>query len=236
MRISIRTDHPSDANLTALERENDALTWAELREQGYHTARITCRVCGLPSTVTALHVALLCQPCLVDLLATRQHVEYCLSSVEQRWNASITAFDHRIEISDPETRERWEMVGRARGTPLFAQAWQARRGEETSFGELLRAYEDVERLSDELERWRAALLEVEIAEEGPDGMRSRYLARRASMTTEDGMRPYGWWMRYQKDYRADATMTQAEIERDAARLTDTRAPTGAREGRDANAA
>jgi hypothetical protein len=45
----------------------------------------------------------------------------------------------------------------------------------------------------------------------------RYKARRVLNTLPDGQRPCGWWMRYQRRISQDKTLTDADIQRDAAR-------------------
>lgn len=57
----------------------------------------------------------------------------------------------------------------------------------------------------------------ETPETSAQEMLQRHQLRRAANTLPDGSRPYAWWMRYRKDYRDMATMTDADIQRDAAR-------------------
>ena len=46
----------------------------------------------------------------------------------------------------------------------------------------------------------------------------RYNARRSACTMADGTRPYGWWKRYQQHIGGAKMITEAEIQREAARL------------------
>jgi hypothetical protein len=45
----------------------------------------------------------------------------------------------------------------------------------------------------------------------------RHKARRAANTLPDSTRPYAWWKRYQRRISETKAMTEAEIQRDAAR-------------------
>lgn len=115
--------------------------------------RITCRVCGLRSEVTIDNEALLCQPCRVDPIATRLHVEQTLAAVESRWRAAVEAFDIQAE-SVPA----WKQVEAARldaPPALFAEAWRRRKAQGGPLAELLAAKEALDALSDEVQRQRA---------------------------------------------------------------------------------
>ena len=130
------------------------------------TATITCRVCGMRAKVTIDNAALLCGPCRIDIVATRQHVESTLAAAESRWQASIEAFDVQAE-SVPE----WPKVEAARldaDPKLFAEAWRRRKAEGGALGALLVAKEQLDDLSDEMQRRRAwaasALTEIDAYE------------------------------------------------------------------------
>lgn len=130
------------------------------------TARITCRVCGLGSIVTLDNVALLCGPCRTDTALTRAHVETTLATAERRWEAAVEAFDVQAE-----TVPEWAKIEAARLTAdpaLFAEAWRRRKAAGGPLGDLLRAKEALDALSDEMTRrreWaRAALEEIDVYE------------------------------------------------------------------------
>lgn len=115
--------------------------------------RITCRVCGLRSEVTIDNEALLCQPCRVDPVATRLHVEQTLATIERRWQEEVERFDIQAEAV-PE----WRKIEAARLTAepaLFAEAWRRRRASGGLLGELLAARDALDTLSDEVQRLRA---------------------------------------------------------------------------------
>lgn len=46
----------------------------------------------------------------------------------------------------------------------------------------------------------------------------RYKTRRDACTLSDGTRPYAWWKRYQRRIGGAKMITEAEIQRDAARI------------------
>lgn len=48
-------------------------------------------------------------------------------------------------------------------------------------------------------------------------MLARYKTRRIACTLPDGRRPCAWWLRYRKDFRGTANVTDADIRRDAAK-------------------
>jgi hypothetical protein len=126
------------------------------RRQLMPTARITCRVCGLRSEVTLDNAALLCQPCRVDPVHTRLHVEQTLAAVERRWEQAVEAFDIRAE--QPEVAEKWATIEAARlsaAPALFLEAWRRRKAAGGPLGELLAAKEALDELSDEVQRQRA---------------------------------------------------------------------------------
>lgn len=129
--------------------------------------RITCRVCGMRSEVTIDNEALLCQPCRVDPIATRLHVEQTLATVERRWQTAVEAFDIQAE-GVPQ----WTTIEAARLTAapeLFAEAWCRRKAAGGALADLLTAKEALDELSDEVQRQRewatAALCEIEIYED-----------------------------------------------------------------------
>lgn len=47
---------------------------------------------------------------------------------------------------------------------------------------------------------------------------SRYTDRRQACTLPDGTRPYSWWKQYQRRVGGAKMITDAEIQRDAARI------------------
>lgn len=115
-------------------------------------ARITCRVCNMRAEVTIDNEALLCQPCRVDTVQTRLHVEQTLASIERRWQQAVEAFDIRAEAV-PE----WRRVEAARldaDPALFAEAWRRRKAAGGPLAELLTAKEALDELSDEVQRQR----------------------------------------------------------------------------------
>jgi hypothetical protein len=166
MKISIRQSR------AAVE---GALTWADFQvkeeraaREERPTARITCRVCGLPATVDANNSGLLCGPCRVDTIATRLHVESVMEASEARWRTAYETFEAQAG-GEP----RWGQIAAARHTAepsLFAEAWRRRKAEGGSLGVLLSASEALDALSDELTRrreWAAlALEEIDAAEQG----------------------------------------------------------------------
>lgn len=49
----------------------------------------------------------------------------------------------------------------------------------------------------------------------------RYNARRAANTLSDGSRPYAWWKMYQRHVGGAKTVSDRELQRDAARIAKT---------------
>lgn len=127
------------------------------------TSIITCRVCGMRAKVTIDNVALLCGPCRVDIVATRSHVESTLAAAETRWQAHVEAFD--VQAERPSVAAKWAQIQAARldaDPKLFAEAWRRRKAEGGALGALLQAKDDLDELSDEIQRrraWAAAALE-----------------------------------------------------------------------------
>lgn len=150
---------------TYLEEENDLFSRPPrtARHQLMPTARITCRVCGLPSEVPIDNPVLLCAPCRVDIEQTRGFVEETLRLVEERWQATWETFDEQ-SASVPQ----WGAIEQARlnaDPMLFAEAWRRRKAEGGALGKLLEAREALDLVSDELQRRRAwaesAMREIE---------------------------------------------------------------------------
>lgn len=138
------------------------------RPPAFGSRWITCRVCELRGQVPLDNEALLCQPCRVDLLQTRVHVEGVLASVEARWRAAIEAWEALYDGAAPEIQQKWDRVQELRLTAdpvAFARAWSKRKAEGGAFGALLEARERLDELSEELTARRAwadaALREIE---------------------------------------------------------------------------
>lgn len=115
---------------------------------------VECRVCGLASALPTSWAARLCHACRCDLVMTRMAVECGVETVEARWEAAIEHWDILLEGASAETRERWERVEAARGSPHFAEAWARRKAEGGEFSALLEARDTLDALSDEVQAWR----------------------------------------------------------------------------------
>jgi hypothetical protein len=152
-----------------IREEQDVIDWIELRTEGYHTARITCRVCGLPATVPVSAPALLCNPCRSDSAMTRLHVETILATCETRWQAAYEAWEVAVA---PHT-ERWLKIEEARlatEPEVFLVRWNKTKALGGDFAALLVQREAFDELSDELNgrrEWAAkALEEIDAYERG----------------------------------------------------------------------
>ena len=118
--MKVKIQYP--ATLT-LEETNDTMRWVELRVEGQHTARITCRVCEASETVSVGHPALLCSHCLEDLGATARHVADVYAAALAYFQEAMIKMMAEGK-SSPEC-EWWLKVDRARadGHPNFPEAW-----------------------------------------------------------------------------------------------------------------
>ena len=155
---------------TPLDIEEDIFARPPRRvaKNGTFTARITCRVCGLPATVDINNAGLLCAPCRADLEMTKAHIASVMQASEARWKAAVETFE---ELAAQEGR--WEQIARARHTAepaLFAEAWRRRKAEGGTLAALLLASEALDAISEELTTRRAwafsALEEIDAAEQG----------------------------------------------------------------------
>lgn len=155
---------------TLFDTEDDIFARPPRRitKQGAVTARITCRVCGLPSEVTISNPALLCNSCRIDIEQTKAHVESVLSAVFERWQAAMEAWEKTVA---PHA-DRWLKIEEARLSDpplLFLQRWTKTKRMGGEFAGVLTARELLDELSDELNQkrtWAAyALQEIDAYEQ-----------------------------------------------------------------------
>ena len=136
-------------------------------------AHITCRVCEKPARVPVDHPALLCPLCLDNLDATAAHVHTCLEAVWARWDEATERWQAQVAASG--MADRWAkveaaMIGVGLGqvsARTFDELWTKRKAEGGDFAALLVAFEahkaELDRMSQELERWNRARDEVNAA-------------------------------------------------------------------------
>lgn len=132
--------------------------------------RITCRVCGIGAIVPLDWPALLCEPCLTNLDATRERVQAWLSAALVALDANQAHWEATRAASPAQAR--WETVQAALigvaekrvSQAAFDATWAKRKQEGGALSQLLMAYESYARESDRLgaELRRLALAQTEI--------------------------------------------------------------------------
>jgi hypothetical protein len=122
---------------------------------------ITCRVCLLRAQVGILAPALLCNPCRIDTVFTRVHIETVLGSIEGRYRAALERWSALVE---PHTA-RWEVVYAARlemDEGAFQAKWQRTIAAGGEFAAVLSAWDAAGAIEQELterREWAARALE-----------------------------------------------------------------------------